>query len=151
VPYSYTLPPAATTGLEAIIAHAFGGSAAMLLAPPVAYGAEEQVARQAKSATDTALVALFNANATPEREAHGAFLAALAQQRTGAEALLALIDEGTFVARWSSEPARVAGRRAAWRQVCDEVKVPAVFVDLAAPDLAAADVALDTALSDNTR
>jgi hypothetical protein len=123
----------------------------MLLAPPVAYGAEEQVARQVKSATDTALVALFNANATPEREAHGAFLAALAQQRAGAEVLIALIDEGTFAARWSGEPARITDRRTAWRQVCDEAQVPAVFVDLMAPDLPAADIALDAALSGNAR
>jgi len=30
--------------------------------------------------------------------------------------------------------------------VCDEAQVPSVFVDLAAPDLAAADVALDLVL-----
>jgi hypothetical protein len=146
VPYSYTLPPAATTGLEAIIARSFGGSAAMLLAPSIAYGDEEQVARQARSADGTSLVAVFNANTTPEREAHGAFLAALAQQRARGEALVALIDEGAFAARWVGEPGRIADRRAAWRQMCDEAQVPAVFVDLAAPDLAAAEVALDLVL-----
>jgi hypothetical protein len=68
VPYSYMLPPAATAGLEAIIARAFGGSAATLLAPPVAYGAEERFAGLVKDAAGSTLVALFNASATPERE-----------------------------------------------------------------------------------
>jgi len=59
---------------------------------------------------------------------------------------IAVVDESAFAARWSGEPGRVADRRAAWRQVCDEAQVPSVFVDLAAPDLAAADVALDLVL-----
>lgn len=151
VPYSYTLPPGATAGLEAIVARAFGGSAALLLAPSVAYGGEAQVATSATSAADSALVALFNANATPERETHGAFLATLAQQRTGAEALFALVDEGTFAARWAGQPDRIAERRVAWQQMCDEAQVPAVFVDLSVPDLAAAEVALDAALAGNAR
>ena len=151
VPYSYTLLPSATAGLEAIIARAFGGSAALLLAPSVAYGAEERFAGLVKDAAGSTLVALFNASATPERETHGSFLAALAHQCSGVEALLALIDEGAFAARWGSEPARVADRRTAWQQVCDEAQVRAVFVDLTAPDLAAADVALDAALRGNTQ
>lgn len=148
LPYSYTLPPAAVAGLEAIVARSFGGSAAVLLAPPVAYGGEAPFAGEPASAAGAALVALFSANATPERETHGAFLASLAQRRAGGEALVALIDEGAFAARWSGEPARVADRRTAWRQMCAEARVPAVFVDLAGPDLAAADAALDAALGD---
>ena len=36
----------------------------------------------------------------------------------GGEAVLALIDDGAFAARWSGEPARVADRRAAWQRIC---------------------------------
>lgn len=146
LPYSYTLQPAAITGLEAIIARAFGGSAAVLLAPPVAYGIEAPLAIPDGSAGCTALVAVFNATATPERETHGTFLTALAQSRASGEVVLALVDDGALVARWSGEPARIANRRALWQRMCDDARVPAVFVDLATPDLAAADVALDAAL-----
>jgi len=151
VPYSYTLPPAATAGVEAIVTRAFGGSAAVLFAPSVAYGAEEQVASQPQGDAGSARVAVFNASATPEREAHGALLAALAQQRAGAEALFALIDEGAFAARWNGEPGRIAERRAAWQQMCDEARVPAVFVNLAAPDVATAATAIDAAIDGQAR
>jgi hypothetical protein len=60
--------------------------------------------------------------------------------------VLALVDDGALAARWSGEPARIADRRALWQRICDDVRVPAFFLDLATPDLAAADVALDAAL-----
>jgi len=150
IPYSYTPSPAAIAGLEAVVARAFGGSAAMIVTPPVAYGAEDALA-VAKSGAGTTFVALFNASATPEREVHGAFLAALARQSTGAEALLALIDEGAWAARWRNEAARLSDRRAAWQQIGEEVHVSTVFVDLSAPDLVAAQDALDEALADRGR
>ena len=81
IPYSYTPSPTAIAGLEAVVARSFGGSAAMVVAPPVAYGAEDALAVVATAGAGTTLVALFNATATPEREAHGAFLVALARQR----------------------------------------------------------------------
>ena len=151
IPYSYMPSPTAIAGLEAVVARAFGGSAAMIVTPPVAYGAEDALAGVAKSGAGTTFVALFNASATPEREVHGAFLAALARQSTGAEAALALVDEGAWVARWRSEPARISDRRAAWRQMGEEAHLPMVFVDLSAPDLAAAEDALDEAIADRGR
>ena len=44
IPYSYAVPPAALAGLEAIVARAFGGSAALTVEPPVAYGDEDALA-----------------------------------------------------------------------------------------------------------
>ena len=44
VPYSYAATPAAIAGLEAIVARSFGGSAALLVASPVAYGADDALA-----------------------------------------------------------------------------------------------------------
>ena len=151
IPYSYTPSPTAIAGLEAVVTRAFGGSVSMIVTPPVAYGAEDALAGVAKSGAGTTFVALFNASATPEREVHGAFLAALARESTGAEALLALVDEGSWAARWRSQPARMSDRRAAWRQMGEEVHVSTVFVDLSAPDLAAAEDALDEALADRER
>ena len=68
-------------------------------------------------------------------------------RRAGAEAVLALVDEGAWAARWKQEPARIADRRVAWRQLAQDAQVPIVFVDLSAPDLAAAEQALDAAIA----
>ncbi|CAG0997997.1 hypothetical protein BURK1_02663 [Burkholderiales bacterium] len=149
-PYSFSPPPAAIAGLEAIVARTFGGSAAMVVATPAAYGADEALAGGDEAATGATLVALLSASATPEREAHGAFLAALARERSRADAVFALVDESAWAERWRGEPGRVADRRSAWRQVCDEARVPVVFVDLANPDLAAIDAELDAAIGNRT-
>jgi len=147
IPYSYTPPAAAIAGLEAVVGRAFGGSSAMTVTPPVAYGAEHANAGVATPDAATTLVALFSASATPEREVHGEFLSALAREGAGAEAALALVDEGAWVARWKQDPARISDRRAAWRQLAQDAQVPIVFVDLSAPDLAAAEQALDAAIA----
>lgn len=147
MPYSYAPSAAALAGIEAVIARAFGGSAALIVAAPVGYGDEEAPGAQVQAAAGTSLVALFNAAATPEREAHGAFLAALARQRGSGETLLAIVDEGPLAARFGNEPARIAERRAAWRHLAEEAGVPAAFIDLSAPDLAAAEAGLDAAIA----
>jgi hypothetical protein len=151
LPYSYAPPAAAIAGLESVVARAFGGSAAMIIGSPVGYGAEDALAGVAASGAGTTLVALFNASATPEREVHGAFLSSLARQGAGAEALLALVDESAWLARWKQEPARIADRRTAWRQMGEEARVPMVFVDLSAPDLAAAEQAIDAAIAGHAK
>jgi hypothetical protein len=147
IPYSYTPPAAAIAGLEAVVARTFGGSAAMTVTAPIAYGAEDALAAVQKTGAATTLIALFNAAATPEREVHGEFLASLAGQSGGAEALVALVDEGGWAERWKSEPARVTDRRAIWRQLGEDCGVPMAFVDLSAPDLAAAEKAFDAAFA----
>ncbi|HEY2862841.1 MAG TPA: DUF2868 domain-containing protein [Casimicrobiaceae bacterium] len=146
IPYSYAPGPAALAGLESVIARAFGGGAAIVVAQPVAYGAEDSSAGLPKVAAGTTFVALFNASATPEREVHGAFMEILARQGASAEAILALVDESGLAARWHGEHARMLDRRAAWMRMSEEVGVPTVFVDLAAPDLVAAEHAIDQAI-----
>ena len=106
------------------------------------------LARAADAVAGSTLVALFNATATPEREAHGAFLAALGRQRGSAEAVLALVDEGPWLESFGSEPSRSENRRAAWRELCEEARVSVVFADLANPDLSATDAALAAAIGD---
>jgi len=151
IPYSYTLPPASIAGLEAVVARAFGGGAAMIVSPSVGYGAEDALPGVATSAPGSTFIALFNASATPEREVHGAFLSALARESAGAEAVVALIDEGAWAERWGSDPGRTSDRRTAWRAMVEEVRVPMVFVDLSAPDLAASEEALDEAIAGRAR
>ncbi len=151
IPFSYTPAPSATAGLEAIVARAFGGSAAMIVMPPVGYGADASGAVDARAGGGATLLVLFNATATPEREVHGAFLTALVANSAGTDSLLALVDEGTWSARWRGEPSRITDRRAAWQRLGEETHVPIVFADLSAPDLAAAEEAFDQAMVNDAR
>ena len=146
IPFSYTPAPAAIAGLEAIIARSFGGTAAIVVTAPVGYDADDLFPTVA-SASGWTVVALFSAAATPEREVHGAFLAALIERFADAESLLAIVDEGPWTARWKNDGARIADRRASWRELGDTAHVPMVFVDLSAPDLVAAAGAVDDAIA----
>ncbi len=82
---------------------------------------------------------------------HGAFLAMLAARAASAEGVLALVDESALSARWHGEAARLSDRRAAWTQMSDAADVVAVFVDLTAPDLVAAENAIERAVADRDR
>lgn len=146
LPYSYAPPAQVVEGLERVIARSFGGSAAVVIAPSAEWGGD--AAGEPAAPAGATLAALFNATATPEREAHGAFLAALARKRTEAEAVFALVDESAWIARFGADEARTAERRAAWRTACADAGVPVIFADLANPDLAATDSALDTAIGE---
>ncbi|MDQ6621351.1 MAG: DUF2868 domain-containing protein [Pseudomonadota bacterium] len=151
VPFSYTPAPADVAGLEALVARAFAGSAVMTLQAPVAYGDDPARHASATGLSGTTIIAVFSASATPEREVHGAFLAALGAQRARAEAVFALVDEGAWTTRWASEPARISGRRATWREMAEETGVPIVFVDLSAPDLGAVENAFEAAMAQGAR
>jgi hypothetical protein len=142
VPYSYTPAAPALAGVEAIVARGFGGSAAIVVDAPVAYGGDPAPAR----GDPGNVLVLFNATATPERDVHGAFASALASGAQTVPPLVALVDESTLRARWPNDEARVAERRALWRETLSVPGVAPVFADLAAPDLAAAEAALDDAL-----
>jgi hypothetical protein len=145
VPYSFTPDPSAAATLAAILGRAAGGNASVTLAPVVAYGADEVTALVATPPAWPVL--LFNLAATPEVETHGVFLAAMAAQATAGEPLLVVVDEAGFRARMGDDPARLEARRALWRRLCDDHQCAALFVDLSAPDFAAAERALDAALA----
>jgi hypothetical protein len=93
------------------------------------------------------LVALFNLVATPEREAHGAFVAALAARASGTQPLIVIVDESAFRARFADDEARVAQRRTAWRDVLATSRIVPAFIDLARADTASAEAAIDAALA----
>jgi hypothetical protein len=136
LPYSYTLPPEAAAGMEAIVARSFGGSAALHITAPIVYGGDAPPALEAGSGTT---FVVFGGAATPEPELHGRLLA----QLSGSEAI-ALVDESALVAQ-GADATRLEARRAAWREVCVHAKVPVVFADLRAPDLAGVEAELDEA------
>ena len=75
VPYSFTLASEAQASLQALLDRAMGGHAKLAIATPVAYGEEDEV----RVPGGEVVVAVFNATSTPEPEAHGRFLARLAQ------------------------------------------------------------------------
>jgi hypothetical protein len=139
VPYSYRVPDPSLHGLQTIVARVFGGSARLVVASPVAYG-DENVDRPVVGAAGTT-IALFNLAATPEREAHAAFVAHLAR---GAATLLVLVDESPFRERAGGDAKRLDERRASWRESLGE-PVP-LFVDLASPDLPAIERAIEARL-----
>jgi hypothetical protein len=143
LPYSYQVPAAAVHGLTAVIARAFGPHAEVSFAEPVAYGDEDRVGAQ--PAADL-IAALFNLAATPERENQSAFLQSLRRGAGAETTLTAIVDESGFGRRFANQPARVEERRAAWREALQGLAIEPVFVDLAAPDLEAADAALNAAL-----
>jgi len=147
VPYSYTPGASALAGLEAIVARGFGGSAAIVVDAPVSYGDDAAATRAGPGHA----IALFNATATPERDVHGSFVAALAADAQATPPVIALVDESVFRARAPGDDSRLAERRATWRDALTAPGVAIVFADLATPDLAASEAALDAALGAHDR
>jgi len=140
VPYSFALPAPGMASLDKLLARALGASVTTRLAPAVAYGDEEAMPELRSGST---VVALFNAAATPEREAQGRFLANLADAR---RSLVVVVDEAAVNERWGGDPARRDARRELWREFARGAAHALVFVDLANPDLDAAEAAFDAAL-----
>ncbi len=153
LPYAHAPAVQAEQGLRAVFAQVFGDAAQVQVAPVVAFGAEDEPAAATWVPTGTTLVvALFDLTATPEVENQGRFVERLLQvsasaagsgQRPG---VVMLIDEAAFAKRFGASGERIAQRRAAWRALAEALGTAPVFVNLAAPDLPAAEQALQTAL-----
>jgi len=148
-PYSFTPDAAAAATLATLLGRAIGGHADVAIAPAVDYGEVDVVATSGSAPAWPVL--LFNLAATPEVETHGAFVAAMAARASADEPLLIVVDEAGLRARLPDDPARIEARRALWRRMCDDHHCTALFVDLAAPDFAAAERALDAMLAPSPR
>ncbi|HEX6137830.1 MAG TPA: DUF2868 domain-containing protein [Casimicrobiaceae bacterium] len=144
LPYSFEVPRANADGFARVLARAFACPVDIGWLPSTPYGADDL--QQLPSSPLAAVVALFNASATPERENHGAFVAALAAQAAGRAPLVALVDTSDFVDRFRDAQRRIAERRAAWEQALAAHGCRPLFVRLAAPDLADAAAALTAQL-----
>ena len=131
VPYSFTLGPEARSSLQALLDRAMGGHAKLAIASPVGYGDEEEL----RPPEGEVVVALFNAAATPEPEAHGRFLARVAQS---GRPLVLMVDEASLAAR---DATRIEGRRALWRELASQGGHAIAFVNLLEPDLDAIETA----------
>ena len=145
VPYSYSVPPSAISALQAIVSRTFGGSASLVVTSPVAYGEEDALPASALPEPGGPTLALFNLSATPEREAHGAFVTQL-QRAASSSPVVVLVDESAFAARNASDAGRLDERRAAWRSLLTDRGIEPVFARLDAPDVAAVEAALESRL-----
>lgn len=145
LPYGFTPSTAALAGLETLLARLVGGTATVQVATPVAYGEDDDPALTQLARDAGPLVVVFNLAATPEREVHAAFVAAAVSVAGAVRPLLVLIDETRFKARSIDDPQRLTQRREAWRELLLPTGVVPAFVDLAEPDAASADAALDAA------
>lgn len=146
LPYAYTPGERAVAGLEVLLSRLLGGAVSIHHVAPAAYGDDEAVDAGTWASQSGTRVLLFNLAATPEREAHGAFAAAAIASSGRSEPLLVVVDETSFAARSGDDPQRMQQRRAAWRELLAAVRVTPAFVNLADPDQATADAALDAAL-----
>jgi hypothetical protein len=150
LPYAQAPGPQAEQGLRAAFGRLCGDAAQVHVAPLVAFGAEDDVAAAARIPPGTTVVAaLFDLTATPEAENQGRFvqglsLAAAAGGRSAA--VLVLVDEAAFVARFGPVSPRRAQRREAWQGLARNLGTTPVFLNLAEPDLVAAEAALQAAL-----
>lgn len=142
VPYSFNVPAAADAVLASLVGRSLGGNVDVRMAPPVAYGNEGSPPEIPRNSPHP-VMALFKATATPEREAHGAFLASLASL---GRPVVVVVDEAALVARLGADARRRDERRDLWRAFAAEHGQHAIFVDLAHPDLAGAEAAFDAAL-----
>jgi len=143
VPYSFAMPVGADAVLASLVGRSLGGNVSVRVAPAVAYGSESSV-RDGVGAGPHPILAVFNATATPERESHGAFVTTLAGTQ---RPLVLVVDEASLSARFGNDPRRRDERSALWREFATEQGHPVVFVDLAHPDVVAAEAAFDAALT----
>lgn len=135
VPYSYDLSPATALQLKEAIVSAFGPRATLQLSPSIAFGEEDALPASAQPDKGSTLaLAVFSLTATPEDENHGRFLSALASRLPQGTPLAALVDEGSFVARFAGQPERRDERCRVWTRLFDKHGVASAFVNLdAAP------------------
>lgn len=147
VPFSYTLPEAARSGLETILARSFGGGASLIFEAPIRWEDDESVVSRISSEGKEPVIAVFNLTATPEDDVHGAFVEALKEHLAAGHNLIAMVDGSEFESRWPGDDIRLEKRRRAWSALFTSHRLPAVYVNLANPDLKAADSAIDEALA----
>ncbi len=140
ISYSYALQPARRESLARIMTRAIEAPVAVAWLPDVAYGSDD--IPEMPSPPLAAVIVVFSLNATPERDNHGAFAAALATRLSGATPLVAVVDTSDFAERFAASPRRLAERQAAWEQALAFAGVDVVFVRLANPDIATAADAL---------
>ncbi|WP_151637548.1 DUF2868 domain-containing protein [Noviherbaspirillum aerium] len=141
-PYSFTVDEARDRNLSSIARMLIGEQSRVMLRPSTTYGELPQDTAGDKDIALTA--ALFNMNATPEKENHGAFLEQLARGGPGASTpFFALIDESSYLERIGGQAGgeqRIRERTALWLQFCEMHKVQAIVINLLDPESRSAEM-----------
>jgi Protein of unknown function (DUF2868) len=136
LPYSYTLSAPMVKALPKALLDAIGPGAQAHIKPTLPMGAEDALPPAALEDAQGDVAALFAANATPERETHGAFVRALAAAVAGRATVSVLVDESALRQRGggaSDAELRITQRRAAWQRMLHDLSLPAPrFIDLSA-------------------
>ncbi len=145
-PYGSAPTPQATLGLRALLAEAFGPHADLQVAPPVAFGDEDDAPLAAAPGT-THAIALFDLAATPEAENQGRFAQRLVGALAGGTAFAVLLDASAFQRRFGKMAGRLEQREAAWRRWSEPLASAPVAVDLDGPASAAAAASLNAAFA----
>jgi hypothetical protein len=134
-------------GWQTIAVRLFGTGTDVSVAPNVAWGGEDDLPGELLPAEPLALAAVvFGLAATPEPENQGAFVRAVATRAAPGTRVVAVVDESTFRSRFAQLPDRLEERRRIWRDMLAAHGLAPVFVDLEAPDLAAAEADLEAAI-----
>ena len=142
VPYSYTPEAAAQEGLRAALADAYEGPVEVEIEATIPYGDEDDypIASVKEGAAADCVIVLFNMNATPEDEAHGALVARLRGGLALTQRLFAVLNESPYRRRLAGQPdaeARTAERRSTWESVLGRAGAPVLALDLEGGDVAA--------------
>ena len=132
--YSYAIPKVNAEGLAQVLTRALQSTVEIDWLPVTAYGADD--VPRIESPAPTAIIAVFNLGATPEPEAHGEFVRALAALKGAHAPLIALVDTSEFVARFGDQPRRIAERTDSWLRALAPAGCEPLFIQLARPDVA---------------
>jgi hypothetical protein len=135
VPYSYRVPAASIRGLHALLVASLGSDVELEVAAAVSPDDADAHGGEPIVGPVEAVLALFSLTATPEVQTHAEFLATLRLRAPADTALLAIVDETAFRARFGHEPRRLDERRAAWRGALAEANCEPVFAALGAADV----------------
>lgn len=132
LPYSYQLDSAHQAVLASVVARRLGPQAALMAWPSLPLGAEDSLPAGLPGGLPAQALLLFALTATPERESHGAMVAALQAHLAGRCPLQVWVDESG----WRQGLPGAAGadrlqqRRQSWVRLLAALGQAPVFVDL---------------------
>jgi hypothetical protein len=144
VAYSYAIAKPNAEALTRILTRAFDSAVDVQWLPKAAYGTDDVPSLPPPPLA--AAIVVFNFNATPEPENHGAFASAMRAALAGRAPLTAIVDTSDFDARFGAT-SRAEERRHAWEQVLADAGAAPIFVRLADPDVVTAAGTLTTRFS----
>ena len=132
LPYSYQLDAARSAVLATLAGRRIGPQARLQMAPPLPLGAEDHLPIGLPVGRPAQVLLLMALTATPERESHGAMVAALQAWLAGHCPLQVWVDESGWRERLPGADAaqRLQQRRQAWTRLLAPLGQVPVFVDL---------------------